>query len=71
MHILVFKTDVKDETSVQLVSNLLSGNEHISRWTIDHWDIDKVLRVESHHDCSEEVIQKLTSAGLYCETLED
>lgn len=69
--ILVFKTNIYDRTSAERAGQLLDAYDDILKWNFDLWDIDKVLRVEAHSDCSDTIIQCLSDAGFYCATLED
>lgn len=69
--ILVFKTNINDRQTVERAGRLLDANDDILKWNFDLWDIDNVLRVEAHLDCSDTVIQCLSEAGFYCATLED
>ncbi len=69
--ILVFKTNIKDNTSIEKASELLNAHIDIQKWNFDHWDIDNILRIESENDCTDTIIQRLSEAGFYCATLED
>lgn len=69
--ILVFKTDIQDSDAASIVGELLVSHDDIMKWNIDHWDIDKVLRIESRSDVSTAVIDSLNQAGIYCAPLED
>lgn len=71
MEILVFRTNIITQEQKQLLGSLMSRHPDIQRWNVDNWDIDNVLRIESHSNCSNLVVDSLNQAGLICEPLED
>ena len=71
MEILVFRTNIVTQEQKTLLGSLMSRHPDIQRWNVDNWDIDNVLRIESHSDCSNNVVDSLIQAGLKCEPLED
>ena len=71
MEILVFRTNIVTQEQKRLLGSLMSRHPDIQRWNVDNWDIDNVLRIESHSDCSNNVVDSLNQAGLKCEPLED
>ena len=70
--ILVFKTNLESADGIRVVSNVLNQHPGIIRWNIDHWDADKVLRVEAHSPSSPYPIMELIrNAGFVCDELPD
>jgi hypothetical protein len=69
--ILVFKTNVCQESDLQKVAAVISEDGRIRRWNVDQDDIDNVLRIESSHLHPEDVIELIRKAGFYCEELPD
>lgn len=65
-HILLFKTNITSEMAKQPLANLLNNNPNINSWTVDHEDIDRVLRIISYTLSHTEVINLLTSHGYEC-----
>ncbi len=55
-----------------MVAPVLDSHPFITRWTIDTEDIDKVLKVETKGNLSENnMINLLKSSGFDCEVLPD
>jgi hypothetical protein len=69
--ILVFKTDLESEERLEAVKPFLDRHPGILRWTVDRYDIDKVLRIESENVSVDEVIDLLQQEGFQCEELPD
>jgi len=69
--ILVFKTDLEWEERLESVKPFLDRHPGILRWTVDRYDIDKVLRIESENVSVDEVIDLLQQEGFQCEELPD
>jgi len=65
-HILLFKTNITLEMANQSLCSLLNNNTAINSWTVDHEDIDRVLRIVSYTLSHAEIIQLLTSHGYEC-----
>lgn len=59
----ITKTDLKEMTFV--LNNLLPE----SKWNFDFDDIDNILRIESQHNISQQVISELTAKNYLCEEL--
>jgi hypothetical protein len=70
-HVLVFKTNIRNESDVQKVALLLNADEKIMQWNVALDDSDKVLRIASHRMQPVDVIGLLTQAGFFCEELPD
>ena len=68
MDILIFKTDIEKEKSAS-ISSLLNKVNGIRNWSIDHEDIDKVLRVEADKISENDIIDVVSTAGFHCEEL--
>jgi hypothetical protein len=70
--ILVFKTNLETEEGVLAVSSVLNGHPGILRWTVDKWDVDKVLRIEaSDHSSPSLFMDMIRNAGFDCDELPD
>lgn len=69
--ILVFRTNLESEEALDTIRPLLNDHPQIMRWNVDHWDIDKVLRVEANSLAPRAVIQIVQDAGFDCEELPD
>ncbi|MGV3765731.1 MAG: hypothetical protein ACO1NW_06365 [Chitinophagaceae bacterium] len=72
MEILVFKTDIHNDTEVEAISPILETLPMVSRWNVDLQDVDKILRIESKETaCARNIESVLQKAGFYCEELPD
>ena len=71
MHLFIYKTNIGGESDVREIATALDRHDHITRWTVDCEDVDKVLRIESTTDNPEAVIHTITKAGYLCEELPD
>lgn len=71
MHILVFKTNIETDDHHKEVGVLLSSHRSVIDWNIDKEDIDKVLRIESELNNTQEIITTINRAGFVCEELPD
>ncbi len=71
IEILVFKTNIGSEYDLKKVGTVLSKEPRIKAWNVDRDDVDKVLRIESHHLHPLAVIRLMRQAGYYCEELPD
>ena len=69
--ILVFRTNLESEEALDTIRPILDDHPQIMRWNVDHWDIDKVLRVEATSLTPHTVIQLVQEAGFDCEELPD
>lgn len=70
-NILVFRTNLESEEALETVRPFLDDHPQIMRWNVDHWDIDKVLRIETDWLAPYAVIQLVQNAGFHCEELPD
>lgn len=71
MHILIFKTNIETDDHHKEVGVLLSSHRSVIDWNIDKEDIDKVLRIESELNNTQEIITTISRAGFMCEELPD
>lgn len=71
MYILVFKTNIESDHDHFHIKNVLDSHPHINTWHIDRDDIDNVLRIESLHNISHDIISNIKLAGYHCEELPD
>jgi hypothetical protein len=69
--ILVFRTNIDSERTVEAISGLLNRDLYIRKWNVDWQDSDHILRVESETHDPEYIIQLITNAGFACEELPD
>ena len=70
-HVLIFKTNVDSEEQLQQAGLLLDATVSILKWNIDREDIDKVLRIESTHPHTNDIMKIMADAGFACEELPD
>jgi hypothetical protein len=68
--ILIFKTNIQTEQDKQCVQHALNTHDQIQRWTIDLYDVDCVLRVESEAIIPEQIIAVIEHHGFECSELE-
>jgi hypothetical protein len=69
MNVLVFKTNLQQVNDVEKVMTTMNDDCRIKRWTVDHEDCDKVLRVESDDIHPDEIAALIRRAGYSCEEL--
>ncbi len=69
MTVYVFKTSITktDLTEMTFILNNLLPD---SKWNFDFDDIDNILRIESQHNISQQVISELIAKNYLCEELE-
>lgn len=68
MNILIFKTNIEKNRAGD-ISPVLNASGGIHKWSIDHEDCDKVLRVESEILTEYDVIDIVSTAGFHCEEM--
>ena len=71
MIVLVFKTDIRNRKLVKTIAPHLEELPGVSRWTVDLWDADKVLRIETNTLSAAVIEKSLGSLGFYCKELPD
>lgn len=70
--ILVFKTNLETEDGIRTVGTILDDHPEILRWNVDHWDIDKVLRIETYKpSMPSSIIEIVRNVGFDCDELPD
>jgi len=70
MNVLVLKTNIDNEQKFDYVCNILHNIPQINHWSVDHEDIDKVLRIEAGGELTElDVIELLNREHIVCEEL--
>ena len=69
-YILILRTNIKRH-QLRQVGALLDNLTTVHDWYVDFEDCDRVLRVESSEHLQEvELIQLLTTDGIWCEDLD-
>ena len=69
--ILLFVTNIHHEYDVKLVAPKLNRLSSVLRWTVDLFDWERVLKVETKNHRSKRQIKKaLASAGYKCKELD-
>ncbi len=71
MNILVFKTNVSNQTQVKRLSTHMKAMEGVIKWSVDLHDCDKVLRIEASNLLPHRVEHIVSNAGYYCKELQD
>ena len=72
MEVLIFETDIKTKRKIKLLKPLFNNHPKISNWTIDLEDVDKVLRIETTSNLSEEaIINMVQLKGFFIQPLAD
>lgn len=69
MTVYVFKTSIT-KTDLSKITFILNNLLPDSKWNFDFDDIDNILRIESQHNISQQVISELTAKNYLCEELE-
>lgn len=69
--ILVFKTNICEESDLQKVAPFLTHEPGILKWNVDRADVDHVLRIETDKLSTLHVCQLVQRAGFWCEELLD
>ena len=67
--VLVFKTSVQFKKQVKALKPLLDDSLKQASWNFDLEDCDKIFRVETPSNVSDDVIRLLTDKGFECEEL--
>lgn len=72
MKLLIFKTNIANESRIKKVNALLAYNPGLMDWSIDLEDRDKVLRIEAEDQVDEsDVMEIVNSWGVECYSMED
>jgi len=69
--ILIFKTNLHHPNDLNKVGTAMQQMGNIHRWSVDHEDTDRVLRVETTGSQAADIIQQLVVLGYQCEELTD
>jgi hypothetical protein len=70
MEVLVFKTNLRFKKQINAVTPHINTLHGITRWNVDLYDKDKVLRIESQDLSPRKVEAILQQAGYFCEELQ-
>ncbi|MBT1695532.1 hypothetical protein KK083_01505 [Fulvivirgaceae bacterium PWU4] len=70
-NILIFRTDVQEDSDLKRLELILSRDRRIQAWNVDRDDVDRVLRIKSQGLCAEDVVKIIGHAGFFCEELTD
>jgi hypothetical protein len=70
MEVLVFKTNLRFKKHISAVTPHINNLNGITRWNVDLYDKDKILRIESDDLSPRKVEATLQQAGYFCEELE-
>lgn len=72
MKLLIFKTNIVNESRIKKVNALLAYNPGLMDWSVDMEDRDKVLRIEAEDQVIEsDVMEIVNSWGVECYAMED
>lgn len=69
MEVLVFKTNLRFKKQITAVTPHINTLQGITRWNVDLYDKDKILRIESIDLSPRTVETTLQHAGYFCEEL--
>ena len=70
MEVLVFKTNLRFKKQINAVTPHINNLHGVTRWNVDLYDKDKVLRIESQDLSPRKVEAILQQAGYFCEELQ-
>jgi copper chaperone CopZ len=70
MEVLVFKTNLRFKKQINAVTRHINNLRGITRWNVDLYDKDKILRIESQDLSPRKVEATLQQAGYFCEELQ-
>jgi len=66
----IFKTNIKELCPNCEVHKILSNHPEIQQWSLDHEDVDCVLRIESATLTPNAIITIITQLGHECQELQ-
>ena len=69
MQILVFKTNLTNNSHIKKIESSLNLHPHIREWNVDLHDCDKILRVVTEDIAPTELENMVFNAGYFCEEL--
>lgn len=61
VQVLVFETNIHNQSDVEKAGFILNNYHAIQRWTVDLHDWERVLRIEASTHCSTHEVEKLIS----------
>ncbi len=67
--VYIFKTSVKTKKHIQVLEPLLSELCKQGKWNFDLEDCDKILRIDSPQENSDDIIKLLNGKDFECEEL--
>jgi hypothetical protein len=65
-HILLFKTNIRDESCKEKMQAILDGYEGINQWNVALDDDDCVLRIISYTLSTQQIINLINTHGFEC-----
>lgn len=72
MNVIILKTNLATTEMVERLNPILNHHALVSEWHVDLEDIDRVLRIETSEDVSEDYFQSLlTNQGFKIELFTD
>lgn len=69
-YIAIISTIIESGTDTNLIALAVAGLQGISEWSIDLEDCDKVIRIVSANDISDEFCEKLALFGIKTSVME-
>ncbi len=69
--ILVFKTNINTPHRAKAAKNIIDKLLPNIKWNFDLEDCDNILRIESEHDISVNITEKLKDFDIQCSELRD
>ncbi|WP_316803102.1 hypothetical protein [Pedobacter nototheniae] len=69
--ISIFKTNIQSGTELKKIASHLNHLLLGATWSIDLSDCDKILRIDSPADKSEDTVSLFTRLGFDCESLQN
>jgi len=70
MEVLVFKTNVSQQTQISKVQALLKTISTIENWNFDLEDCDRILKIVASNLSPRHIESVLQASGINCEELE-
>lgn len=70
MEVLVFKTNVSQQTQISKVQALLKAISTIENWNFDLEDCDRILKIVASNLSPRHIESVLRASGINCEELE-
>lgn len=66
MEVLVFKTSVNTEQHIEELAPVLNSLIQPPKWNFDLEDCDRILRIESDEDITQNLISAFSAKGFSC-----